>query len=98
LGQVRFELPADLVWILVRNQAETELGPRLGRQHGLRAFSLITGRQTVDVDRRPSPAALENRIALFARRSRDSQTLIFARLVERQRGQRVAFGLRKRLD
>ena len=59
LAQACFERRGDLVRILIRHQAEAELGPGPRRQHRLGPFALIAAPQAVDVERRPGPAALE---------------------------------------
>jgi hypothetical protein len=46
-----------LVRILIGDQAETELGRGLGRQHGFGTLSLIAAGQAVDIEGRPGPAA-----------------------------------------
>src|SRR5260370_35157555 len=47
--EVRAKEDEDLVWILVGDEPEVELGGRLGREHGLRPWALVPGGDPGDV-------------------------------------------------
>ena len=84
--------------ILPRHEPEAELGPGPGGQDRLGPFALIAAPQAVDVERRAGPAALERRVAGFARQGPHADLLLELPLVERQRRKLLPLVGRERDD
>ena len=81
------ELPFDRLGILVGNQPETELRPRLAREHRLGPGSGITAENAVDIAGRPGPLPLERGVSLLALQGRHAQIGLKLGLGEGQPGE-----------
>ena len=73
---VRPELPATVLGVLVGHEAEAELRAGLAGQDRLGARPLVAAEEPVDVAGRPGPVALERRVArlAFERRARPASS------------------------
>ncbi|MCY1306973.1 hypothetical protein D9M70_568650 [compost metagenome] len=82
IGAERF---ADLLRVLVADEAEGNLRRSLGRNHRLEAFAGIAAGDAVDFGGRARPGQFQHRTVLFARRDRqaDFAEKLLRRLAER---------------
>ena len=64
---------ADLLGLLIRHEAEGELGPRPRGDDGLAAFFLIAAGESVDLDGGPGAAAFGRGVALFPEQFRHTE-------------------------
>ena len=76
---------ADLVRVLLVDEAERDLGRRLGRDHRLEALAGIAAADAVELGGRPRPDQLQHRAALLAGRDRQADLAeeALGRLAER---------------
>src|SRR5712691_6177973 len=90
--------PRDFLRVLVGDQAGRKLRVGLGRNYRLRAFPGVTTPDAVQLQSRPAPHPLDNRIALFTAQLRRPDGLAKLFLLPGQGIERLSFGTGERGD
>ena len=80
--QVGLDQLGDPLWILARHEPAGDLGAGMARDDRLLASACVAAGDAVELQRRPDPVALQERVALLARALGDADGVEIGALVE----------------